>query len=266
MDRIRSVLPPISRMLMNRRSQYLLAMAVVLVGSSVLLNWRSRLSNRLSRFDEKLHVGVHRNPIEFDIQNAIRETETTQLISIDAFLALVSPSKEVVEQAIQLIDGHWHPGAPTMMLESLRFAEHAETSSLVLDLLQRKTNETAAMEQADWLPWIWNRRYRPHPQYAQFKRGLYATVDARFSEYFAQTDNAQIRLDEIVWGNVSRDGIPPLNGPLMVAAEEATYLDDDNVVFGVSINGDHRCYPKRILAWHEMFQETIGGVPICGVY
>ncbi|MEL6415270.1 MAG: DUF3179 domain-containing (seleno)protein, partial [Pseudomonadota bacterium] len=31
-------------------------------------------------------------------------------------------------------------------------------------------------------------------------------------------------------------------------------------------NGDARAYPKRILAWHEMFVDTIGGVEIAGVY
>ena len=52
----------------------------------------------------------------------------------------------------------------------------------------------------------------------------------------------------------------------MISAEEATYLKDDHVVFGIAVNGDVRAYPKRILAWHEMFTDTIGGVDIAGVY
>ena len=52
----------------------------------------------------------------------------------------------------------------------------------------------------------------------------------------------------------------------MLNADEADYLDDDNIVFGIEINGDARAYPKRILAWHEMFTDTIGGVDIAGVY
>jgi len=52
----------------------------------------------------------------------------------------------------------------------------------------------------------------------------------------------------------------------MISAKEADYLDDDNIVFGIEINGDARAYPKRILAWHEMFVDTIGGVDIAGVY
>jgi hypothetical protein len=52
----------------------------------------------------------------------------------------------------------------------------------------------------------------------------------------------------------------------MISADEAAYLDDDNIVFGLEVNGDARAYPKRILAWHEMFVDAVGGVPVAGVY
>ena len=81
-----------------------------------------------------------------------------------------------------------------------------------------------------------------------------------------ETDDAKIQLNEIRWGGVRRDGIPPLNNPKMLTAAEATYLADSDVVFGIELNGDARAYPKRILAWHEMFKDTIGGESVCGVY
>ncbi|MEM7296655.1 MAG: DUF3179 domain-containing (seleno)protein [Bacteroidota bacterium] len=43
-------------------------------------------------------------------------------------------------------------------------------------------------------------------------------------------------------------------------------MEDDHKVFGIEVNGDFRAYPKRILAWHEMFVDEVGGVPVCGVY
>ena len=73
-------------------------------------------------------------------------------------------------------------------------------------------------------------------------------------------------MDEIQWGGVVQDGIPPLRNPKMISAKEAKYLEDDNIIFGIEINGDVRAYPKRILAWHEMFTDKIGGVDIAGVY
>ena len=68
------------------------------------------------------------------------------------------------------------------------------------------------------------------------------------------------------WGGVKQNGIPPLVNPDMIEADEASYLEDDHVVFGLEVNGDARAYPKRILAWHEMFKDTVGGETVNGVY
>ena len=43
-------------------------------------------------------------------------------------------------------------------------------------------------------------------------------------------------------------------------------MGDDDIVFGIEVNGDVRAYPKRILAWHEMFTDTVGNVDVTGVY
>ena len=61
-------------------------------------------------------------------------------------------------------------------------------------------------------------------------------------------------------------GIPLLRNPTMIKASQASYLDDNDIVFGIEMNGDVCAYPKRILAWHDMFTDTIGGVDITGVY
>lgn len=84
--------------------------------------------------------------------------------------------------------------------------------------------------------------------------------------YFSNNRESLIRLDEIRWGGVLQDGIPPLRQPNMILADDADYLADDNIVFGIEINGDARAYPKRILAWHEMFIDEIGGTEFAGVY
>ena len=70
---------------------------------------------------------------------------------------------------------------------------------------------------------------------------------------------ATIRLEEIVWGGVRRDGIPDLRFPPHVSPEEASYLESGDRVFGVSINGDHRAYPLRVLNAHEMANDIVGG-------
>ena len=76
----------------------------------------------------------------------------------------------------------------------------------------------------------------------------------------------KIRLEEITWGGVQVDGIPSLDNPRLIKARAADYLLDDDLVFGVEINGDARAYPLRIMGWHEMFNDVIGGVPVALAY
>lgn len=52
----------------------------------------------------------------------------------------------------------------------------------------------------------------------------------------------------------------------MILAKEAKYLGNEDIVFGIEVNGDVRAYPKRIMAWHEMFVDKVGETPVAGVY
>jgi len=51
-----------------------------------------------------------------------------------------------------------------------------------------------------------------------------------------------------------------------MSAADAKYLRDGNIVFGIVVHGEARAYPKRILAWHEMAVDRIGGVDLTIVY
>ena len=56
-----------------------------------------------------------------------------------------------------------------------------------------------------------------------------------------------------------RDGIPDLRYTPNVPAAEADYLNDSDRVFGLSINGEHRAYPLRVMNPHEMANDVLGG-------
>ena len=73
-------------------------------------------------------------------------------------------------------------------------------------------------------------------------------------------------MTELVWGGVAPDGIPDIQDPIPLAPEEADYILSDDRVFGVSINGEHRAYPLRIVNAHEMANDTLGGEPIALAY
>ncbi len=110
----------------------------------------------------------------------------------------------------------------------------------------------------------------PHPSFRDLKLLIFTTLDPRFERFLggdrSQRENMDIRLEEIMWGGVQVDGIPALDNPALIGGSEADYLKGSDLVFGVEINGDARAYPLRIMGWHEMFNDVIGGTPVSLAY
>ena len=119
------------------------------------------------------------------------------------------------------------------------------------------------------------------PHYDEFKGQLLAAfVDTEFSRFFEPgvMDSAAINLVEPVWGGVTVDGIPSLVNARQISPKDAidegyqfvdfcrdgdcSYPAADELVFGLSLNGDSRAYPLRLLNWHEMFNDVIGQAPL----
>ncbi len=136
----------------------------------------------------------------------------------------------------------------------------------LMAFLSRRTGKNFGSDLKRWRKWSWTLPDDPHPDYAAFKGRLYANVDARMAAFFSAPTKPRIRLDEIDWGGVSVNGIPPLDQPRTVAAAAAPFMGEKNVVFGLVVNGQARAYPKRILAWHEMALDILGGVKLAVVY
>ena len=153
-----------------------------------------------------------------------------------------------------------------MALETVHLTRDPGMAAQLIGLMEKNTNESFGYDLDAWYRWLWSQPISDHAQYANFKAALYSLIDRRFEQYFANDRTSKIRLDEVRWGGVRQDGIPPLRSPKMIDADTAGYLDDDNIVFGLEVNGDVRAYPKRILAWHEMFTDNVGGTPVAGVY
>jgi len=75
-----------------------------------------------------------------------------------------------------------------------------------------------------------------------------------------------ISFDEILSGGPPKDGIPSIDDPEFVPAAEVTDLGENEPVIGLTVNGWSRAYPLRVLTWHEIVNDTIGGVPVAVTY
>jgi len=182
------------------------------------------------------------------------------------FVNLVTADDKEKQKSLEYIRKNWEPSFTIMMLEVIYLTRGPAFTGKYLKLMEEKTGKDFGYNIDAWYEWVWNQDSIDNEQYADFKSLLYSLIDPKFAAYFNSNYTSKIRLDEVRWGGVVQDGIPPLRSPNMISAPEAKYLEDSNIVFGLEVNGDARAYPKRILAWHEMFVDNVGGIPVAGVY
>jgi hypothetical protein len=95
-----------------------------------------------------------------------------------------------------------------------------------------------------------------------------ATAPVVWSREFPKTDFSKraVPLSEITSGGPSRDGIPPIDRPRFLPVDEVRAVRDREPVIVVDLNGDARAYPIQILVWHEIVNDTVGGVPVAVTY
>ena len=84
--------------------------------------------------------------------------------------------------------------------------------------LERQTGQRFGQDLGRWRQWVWSLPYEPHPDYASFKSLLYGKLDPRMREFFPSGVSSLIRLDEVEWGGVKVNGIPPLVYPKNIEA------------------------------------------------
>ena len=114
------------------------------------------------------------------------------------------------------------------------------------------------------------------PDYLAVKRAIFTTAVPGWDRLFVEGD---IDWRLVSWGGVLIDDrpfgrtdepcncIPAADDPEVSTAAAATWLEDDDIVFGIVVNGEARAYPRRIMEVREMVNDTLGGrdlgIPYC---
>ncbi len=174
---------------------------------------------------------------------------------------------KIKSELIAKIDKEWEAEFVPVLAEFVRLSNDQKFVRELIHLLRKKTGQKFGNDPMRWIEWLWENPPAYGSYYADFKGNLYQHIDHKFKKYFRERQaSSKIRIDEIVWGGVRQDGIPPLRNPALIDATAADYLGNNDVVFGFYINGEAKAYPKRILAWHEFFTDTFGDDKVAGVY
>ena len=112
--------------------------------------------------------------------------------------------------------------------------------------------------------------------YLNYKRAIFTLNVPGWDELFVEGD---IDWRLVSWGGVLIDNraydktddgcncIPAADNPAVSSAEDAAWLKDSDIVFGIEINGEARAYPRQIMEVREMVNDTLGGrnlgIPYC---
>ena len=117
-----------------------------------------------------------------------------------------------------------------------------------------------------WNEWYAGASLQPPPGFTRWKGTILGRIDPEFRKFLNIDTRSTIPIEEIIWGGVPVDGIPPLEHPPVLAAEDASEILEDEPIFGLVVNGEARAYPLRIMDQHEMANDTLGGEPISLAY
>jgi len=210
---------------------------------------------------------------------------TAQLRSdLNAFFDILESERRFGHMEMLSFTNHDDIRVAWILTDILRFANSRELIEVIgarlqdmlgdegiagdpMDLWKRATNLLIAWD----LP--------AFPEYRKFKKRLFVLVEPLWEPFFNDPD-ATIDWRWVSWGGVFIDNrplgatspcprgcIPSLDDPVVTPASEGDWYPDDRVVFGVTINGESRAYPKHQMEIHEMVNDTLGGrrigMPYC---
>lgn len=155
-----------------------------------------------------------------------------------------------------------------------RFGVFTQPTTFVLDAqgneLFRKDGPFTSEELLQWVETIRGDSSLPDSLDADTVPTESATesspVSGQLSLWFEGSVRHTIPLDSIVFAGPQKDEIPSIDSPTFVDASLATTELDSLRGLFVSIEGDARFYPFAILNWHEVVNDTVGGVPISVTY
>ncbi len=203
---------------------------------------------------------------------------------LNAFFDIVEHERRFAHMELLSFTNHDDIRVAWVLTDILRFANSLELIEVIgarlqemlgaegiagdpIDLWKRATNLLIAWD----LP--------AFPDYGKFKKRLFVLVEEGWEPFFNDPD-ATIDWRWVSWGGVFIDNrplgstlpcprgcIPSLDDPVVTPASEGDWYPDDRVVFGVTINGESRAYPKHQMEIHEMVNDTLGGrrigMPYC---
>ena len=106
--------------------------------------------------------------------------------------------------------------------------------------------------------------------FATFYPGIQIYPDLDGGEFNGNSivgaDGWLVPMDEVRLGGVGKDGIPAISNPKFEITEESDFLDNVDLVVGISDGITEKAYPHHVLDWHEIVNDDISDVQYSIIY
>jgi hypothetical protein len=202
--------------------------------------------------------------LAFQDSPRLSDSQTAKLLE-----DLIGSDQDAADSALQTASESGDSRFIGVLLELLRARQIGLVSGSYSDYvaaLEELSRQSFGDNWPAWVEWYGKTDLQPPPGFTGWKGRLLSKLDSGFEDFFQDGFPSRIRVEEIMWGGVPIDGIPPLEHAPTLAGVDVDYLLDEEPVFGVVVNGDARAYPLRIIDNHEMANDFIGGVPVSLAY
>jgi hypothetical protein len=97
-----------------------------------------------------------------------------------------------------------------------------------------------------------------------------STQDTPQNQEVGEVENTStewsIPVAEVLDGGPGRDGIPALENPVMVSADDVFTIAGSDLILGYKNGNDVRAYQHYVLDWHEIINDNIGDVSLAITY
>jgi hypothetical protein len=186
------------------------------------------------------------------------EVETEPYRLVRQLMAAETPKRRAAAKRLERLGD---PRLLPALVDALFFTTREHRAEMV-GVLRTLSGHRGGDRYHEWVEQVGARaEIEPFEGYRPFKASLFSGIDPRYAEILGGEGPARLRLEEIVWGGVSVEGIPALERPPKLAGA-ARVLGDRDLVLGVGLGGAHHAYPVKVLSWHEMVNDEVGGEPI----
>ena len=150
---------------------------------------------------------------------ALPNDDSEDVPSLELFFQTGALEEADAKPALEAISRSWRDSYTAMLVE-LSGPTYPEIKTRLFRFLGKQTGQFFGEDSQRWLRWVWKQPYRPHPEYLLFKRSFYKIIDPRMVKFFPPGRPSLVRLDEVQWGGVKVNGIPPLDHAENIPARE----------------------------------------------